>query len=345
MKRRVDQTLRGYVCSGVTTAISLGGPRFEFEVKARATELDIAPNVFASVGPVAQVPAEMLFPPFDGDMSTDYAPDAESMREIIRREAGWGADLIKTGYLGFPTETDFAELIAAAVDEGRKVGLKVNTHAMVLEHAKTAMRAGVASMAHIVGPDDIDEEFVSLSQAGDVIHTTTAMVFSRGQAAARGEVSFNALERRCGDPEVLASFEEDIDLPDQGEQAAAMAEALKATSAGFGRNIRAIYDAGLHLATGSDAGNVALIHGASLHRELELMQDLGIPPLDIIKAATLNGARIVSMEDELGTVEAGKLADFVILEADPLADIANTQAIEAVVKAGRYYPQAELVAD
>ena len=75
--------------------------------------------------------------------------------------------------------------------------------------------------------------------------------------------------------------------------------------------------------------------GPAVHRELELLVDGGISPLDAIKIATLNNAIFLGMEDELGTIEAGKLADLVILKADPTKDINNAKLIDTVIKNGR----------
>ena len=79
--------------------------------------------------------------------------------------------------------------------------------------------------------------------------------------------------------------------------------------------------------------------GVSLHRELELLVQAGIDEADVIVMATRNGAEGLGLEDQLGTVEAGKLADLVVLSADPLADIRNTRSVAAVYKAGELvYP-------
>ena len=75
--------------------------------------------------------------------------------------------------------------------------------------------------------------------------------------------------------------------------------------------------------------------GAAVHRELELLVDGGIPTLDAIKIASLNGARFLGMEEDLGSLEKGKFADVVLLTADPAADIKNTTQIDTVIKAGR----------
>jgi len=86
-----------------------------------------------------------------------------------------------------------------------------------------------------------------------------------------------------------------------------------------------------------------LLHGPSLHYELKLMGEAGVPPLDLIKAATLNAARVAGQEQRVGSIEAGKQADLLVLHADPLADIGNLQAIDRVVKSGVFFDQEELL--
>ena len=80
-----------------------------------------------------------------------------------------------------------------------------------------------------------------------------------------------------------------------------------------------------------------------MHLELRSLSELGIPPEDLIVAATLTPAKVAGREDEYGSVEAGKFADFLVLGKNPLEDIANLQAIDRIIKHGKAFTQEELV--
>ena len=99
------------------------------------------------------------------------------------------------------------------------------------------------------------------------------------------------------------------------------------------------------IAAGSDAGNIGTLHGPALHRELELMAQAGLSPRDVLVAATRNGAITLGREPDLGTLQPGKLADMVILNADPLEDIRHTRRIAAVVKGGVLYRPERVLQD
>jgi beta-lactamase class D/imidazolonepropionase-like amidohydrolase len=99
--------------------------------------------------------------------------------------------------------------------------------------------------------------------------------------------------------------------------------------------IRRYHGAGVLLAAGSDLPNAWTIPGVSLHEELELLADAGIPPLEVLTIATRNGAEVLGLLDETGTVEPGKRADLLVLAADPSLDIRNTRTIELVIQGGR----------
>jgi imidazolonepropionase-like amidohydrolase len=99
--------------------------------------------------------------------------------------------------------------------------------------------------------------------------------------------------------------------------------------------------AGVRLLAGTDAfGLGKMIPGLSLHHELELLVEAGLAPLDALRAATITAARALRKESDLGSIKAGKLADLVFLDADPLANINNTQKIHGVMKGGRIYDPA-----
>jgi imidazolonepropionase-like amidohydrolase len=107
-------------------------------------------------------------------------------------------------------------------------------------------------------------------------------------------------------------------------------------------NVRLLNEAGVTLLAATDVGVPLQIPGLGLHRELERLVEAGLTPLEALQAATLNPARVLGLADSLGTVEVGKLADFVLLDANPLDEISNTRRIRAVVADGRLYRRADL---
>ena len=105
--------------------------------------------------------------------------------------------------------------------------------------------------------------------------------------------------------------------------------------AGFKTLVPALRAHHIKLLAGTDLGTAGIIPGASLHDELSLLVAAGFTPLEALRAATLNPAEFLDATDSLGTIEAGKLADLVLLRADPLRDISNTRSIAAVIRDGR----------
>jgi imidazolonepropionase-like amidohydrolase len=108
-------------------------------------------------------------------------------------------------------------------------------------------------------------------------------------------------------------------------------------------NLKKVYDAGIPVVTGTDTGLYGVVVGVSSHLELVLHVEAGIAPTDVLRLATVNAARMVGREKDLGSIEAGKLADLVILDADPLADIGNTRYVVRVIRGGAVYAPAQLM--
>ena len=107
-------------------------------------------------------------------------------------------------------------------------------------------------------------------------------------------------------------------------------------------NLRAVRDAGIPIAMGTDAGNPLTLHGPSVYGEMEAMQAAGMTPMEVLVASTRNGALAMGRLDRFGTVEKGKQADLIVVAADPTRDIKNLRALRYVVKGGVARAQAEL---
>jgi len=141
---------------------------------------------------------------------------------------------------------------------------------------------------------------------------------------------------------VMASFEQLKKLPEfkpgDGSRSARAEERDRVGRA----NLARLVAAGVPVAAGTDAGNIGTLHGPSLFRELRAMQEAGLTTAQVLTAATLGGARVMGRERELGSVEAGKRADLLLLEADPLADLGALEKAHSVVKDGRIYAPEEL---
>jgi len=106
--------------------------------------------------------------------------------------------------------------------------------------------------------------------------------------------------------------------------------------------VGAMQKAGVPILAGTDTGNPFCFPGFSLHDELALLVIAGLNPIEALRSATLNPAKFFGLDQTLGTIEQGKIADLVLLDANPLSDIRNTQRINAVVSNGRLFDRKAL---
>jgi imidazolonepropionase-like amidohydrolase len=132
-------------------------------------------------------------------------------------------------------------------------------------------------------------------------------------------------------PPLRAAFDSFGVPAEEAEHAHAVWQALFAV-------LRALHRGGVPIVAGTDQA----VPGHSLHRELEIYVEAGFTPLEAIQAATLGSARALGMEKELGTIEAGKRADLIVVDGDPLRDIRALRKISTVVSGGRAYDTAAL---
>jgi hypothetical protein len=175
-----------------------------------------------------------------------------------------------------------------------------------------------------------------------VIYTTTIIVLEGYAEVLSRNVDLTDIERSCGDAQVIASWADLTKIPEDQLPLYARFPPRFTEKAVVLANLKRMQEAGAIVAVGTDAGNIGTLHGPSLHREFELMAEAGLTPMQIIVDATHNGARVFSPNPQVGTIESGKLADLVILDADPLADIGNARRIDKVIKGGHVFEVGKL---
>lgn len=329
----LDETFRRYLASGVTSVVDVGGGYWNFEVRERANQRLHAPRT-AVAGPLVSTVSR---PQLDiGDPPIIETSSPEEARALVREQLEHEPDLIKIWFI-VPADGNFAPnlpIIEATIDEAHRAGVRVAVHATQLEAARAAVEAGADVLVHSVDDQAVDAEFIAAVEERGVIYTPTLVVMEGYGEVLGGDVRMTAIERRLGDPDVVTTWSEVPEGPDAEEIRTRRRARLEQTMLTTQTNLKAMQDGGAIVATGTDAGNIGTLHGPAIHRELELMSESGLTPREILISSTRNAALVFAAEPETGTLEKGKFADFLILDADPLIDVANLQRLHRVVKGG-----------
>ena len=334
-RERLPETLMRYLRSGVTGVVDMGGPMWSVDFRDNANK---SPDIttIASAGPlISTVP--------DPELESDDSPvllmkTPEEARELVSRVAARKPDLIKILFIHRPSDDldQRAGLVKVAIEESHRRGIRVAVHATGLETAKAAMAAGADILVHSVDDRRLDSEFLFMLKARNVIYIPTLMVTERYDGVFSNSVKLLDIERRLADPEVLQSWEELRRIPAEKIPGGIPRAALLASRPIQFLNLQLLSAADMRIAVGSDAGNIGTAHGPAIHREMELMVEAGMRPFDVLIGATKTAADVMGRGDEVGTLTKGKLADLVLVNADPVINIRNTQKIFKVMKAGRW---------
>jgi imidazolonepropionase-like amidohydrolase len=344
---------RSLLCAGVTAAFDVGGYPWTIALTERFEAATDVPRV-AAAGPLLSTLDHWLNLP--GERQFIYLTDPEAARAGVRYLQAQGADAVKVWFIR-DEERSLAEIAAAVKaggEEARKLGIPLIVHATTLIEAKEALRAGAKLLVHSVEDQSVDPEFLDLARQAGAIYCPTLTVY-RGYRELLGGVVQHRVPaiddpNGCVDAATRAKVAETAGItpkPEAGftEELYARLEKRHADRSRItAANLKRVLDAGIPIAMGTDAGNPLTLHGPSVYAEMEAMQAAGLTPMQVLVASTRGGAQAMGRDKEIGTVEKGKLADLLIVKADPTADAANLRQVRWVVRGGVMREIAELSA-
>lgn len=340
--------LKAYLYSGVTTIRSLGDWKdrlLDLRRQERAGQL-LAPRLFI-VGksftapgghPVSTIFAQV--PRFIVENAVYQVETEEQARDSLRALAADQVDGIKVIYDGGSARRPLPKLklhlLRLIIAEAHKAKLMVSVHCGSGQDVTDAVLAGADGVEH-AGQEGLDEETLRRMAERGVFYAPTLAVYEALLHLAQG---VNLVDDPLVRASVLPIILESLAKPHEG-----LAARLKADPHAAARlerqletaktNVRRAIAAGVKIVAGTDAGNPGTFHGPAIHRELVLLVEAGLTPMQALMAATHTAAAYLGALDRLGTIEPGKLADILIVEGDPTKDIATTRRIIRVIKGGQ----------
>lgn len=349
-----ERWFRSYLCSGITAVYDVGGHPWTTGLPARAETDPDAPHVRAA-GPLITHATRTALMAND-ELYTFLPMDTpEEVTASVRKLVEMGSTAVKVWYLRPPAERrdELDARLRQVGDEARGAGLDLIVHATSLREAKMALEAGAKMLVHSVQDRRVDEEFLELLRGNDALYAPT-LVVGGFWARAMGSIALNLPAEiddpnGCVDPGTRAKLRQTAELQKLLPEARRSPEAFYSrlervgmSRAVMAENLRRVHEAGVTIATATDAGNPLTLHGPSIYNEMEAMQDAGIPAPDVVVMSTRNGALAMDRLDDFGTLEPGKIADLIVLEENPNEDVRAFRRLTHVMRAGVLREQREL---
>ena len=371
IKKNLPDTFRRYLRSGITSVVDIGGPIWNFEMRKIANSTEAAPRV-AAAGPLI---SSVSRPQLDlGDPPIVKVDTPEQGREMVRKLAVQKPDYIKIWYIVSTTASApspgaaaspatrpsdveaaavFRPIVHAVIEESHRLKLRVAVHATELEAARASAEEGAELLVHSVTDKPVDAAFVKLLKEKGTILTPTLVVFERYGRTFSNKLELTPEEKAWGNPEIIASLDVTKLPPDKvpdrirkaTENSQMVLDNIQKTYEVALNNLKTLEDAGVTIATGTDAGNIGTIHGPAIFREFQLMKQAGLSPMQILQCTTANAAKVFGGDTgpKIGSIKPGNFADLVILKSNPVEDIKNASDIETVIKNGVVYPASSIL--
>jgi hypothetical protein len=295
-------------------------------------------------GPLITTYEPMVFKGLGDEAPFYLMKTAEDGRAYVQKQLPLKPDFIKIWYIALGNADSSAKanlpLVRAVIDEAHKNGLRVAVHATEQTTATLAVQEGADYLVHDVEDQPVSESFVQLLKSKGTVLSPTLVVASNYARALGQDYKVSAEDFRYAHPGPVNSMLDmavlkDTTLVNRYKRGIANnAAGIKKEDSIRSINLKKMVNAGVIIATGTDAGNIGTQHVSSYYDEVRAMQSAGMSIWDLLQASTLNGARAIGKQNEFGSVKKGMRADLLLLSKNPVENINNWQSIEWVINKG-----------
>lgn len=336
IKEQAPDLFRRYLAAGITTTCDVGGPMTNYDLKEWATTLP-APDLFVT-GPLISSYQPEAFQIDDPPIILCQSP--EQARELVRQQLSRKPDFIKIWYIVQRGEKpeEHLPMVRAAIEESHAHNIPVAVHATQLETARLAVEAGCDILVHSVDDQPVDDDFVQSLVDKQVSYMPTLMVSRQYSEVFSQQLEITDIDLELANPFTLGSL---LDLqhldpaliPDWMQRMQQSPLGPDNRLATMQANLKVLYDAGVNVVTGTDAGNIGTLHASSYFEEIAKMQGAGLSPAQVLKASTVNGGKM--LRRSLGLVAEGYEANLLLLTKNPLEDLSHLRTLQTILHQGR----------
>jgi len=355
----MEELLHRYLQNGITNVIDVGTTINFLKQRELFKNNDDVPSIYIT-GPLLTTYEPSVYKNLKDDEPFNLVKTVEDGINMVQQQLPFHPDFIKIWYItsrnALGVEASARKnlpIIKAIIVEAHKNNLKVAVHATQRITAQLAVENGCDFLVHSVDDEILKADFVQLMKKNKTILCPTLIVHG-GYVNTFGQtINPSDHELLKADPHQLGSLLDLKHLPDtllinnykkMANSKEGVARLSKADSISM-VNLKILSDAGVLIATGTDAGNIGTLHASSYLAELQAMKKSGMSNWKILQASTINGAKILDKENEFGTVGIGKKANLIILDANPIKAIENITKIHRVINKGVVFNPDELIKD
>lgn len=353
--KNMEDFLRRYSKAGITTVVDVGATVSFLQQRDTFRTKHYAPAVYMT-GPLLTTWQPAVFKNLKNDEPFMEMKTEEDARKYVQQQLPYKPDFIKIWYIVLDQNTEAGArkslpLVQAVIDEAHKNNLRVAVHATERITAQLAVESGCDFLVHGIDDEIVKDDLLQLMKKKNVVLCPTLVVAHNYMEVFGQNYDLSYADFTLANPTTSGSLFDLRHLPDS-----AMLRGIKniinsrskvqdKTDSILRANTKKMVDAGVTIATGTDAGNIGTLHASSYYDELQAMQRSGFSNWQILQSSTINGAKAVGKEKEFGSIQTGKLADVVLLNANPIDNIENLKKIDVVINKGKVLQPDSLIAE